>query len=179
MKTKHLTTVAMYLALIILSGMIAIPMPVGVPVVLQNMMLFMAGGILGKKYGTLTAAVFVLAVALGLPVLPGGRGGAAVFFGISGSFFIGYVLAPFLVGLALEKYTKRNFLTFFIVYFLLGAVLINLTGLLSMSIHSGGIKPALVAMAGFLPIDTLKAAFAAWVSERIYATGKLNAFIGS
>ncbi|MGX7047293.1 hypothetical protein RU86_GL000013 [Lactococcus piscium] len=43
----------MFLVLNIISGMIAIPVPaIGVPFVLQNMLIMMTGGFLGKKYGT-------------------------------------------------------------------------------------------------------------------------------
>ncbi|MFR6436827.1 MAG: biotin transporter BioY, partial [Peptoniphilaceae bacterium] len=70
MKTKQLTTMAMYLAIIILSGLLVIPTPLGVPIVLQNMVCALAGAVLGKKNGTFTVFIFLLCIAIGLPVLP-------------------------------------------------------------------------------------------------------------
>ncbi len=66
-------------ALMIVSGVLTIPLPgLPVPIVLQNMMMMLAGGLLGKKFGTLAVSVFLLMVAVGFPVLSGGRGGIAV-----------------------------------------------------------------------------------------------------
>ena len=76
MKTKVLTRVTMMVALMIVSGVLTIPLPgLPVPIVLQNMMMMLAGGLLGKKFGTLAVSVFLLMVAVGFPVLSGGRGG--------------------------------------------------------------------------------------------------------
>ena len=50
MKTKVLTRVTMMVALMIVSGVLTIPLPgLPVPIVLQNMMMMLAGGLLGKK----------------------------------------------------------------------------------------------------------------------------------
>ena len=170
MKTKHLTAMAMYLALIILSGLLIIPTPVGVPIVLQNMVCAMAGAVLGKKHGTLTVLVFLLCIALGLPVLPGGRGGAAVFLGATGSYFIGYLLSPYFVGLALEKVTNRSYVTYLIVFVLFGALLINFSGLLSLYNNSESLSAAFKTMIAFIPVDLIKAVPVAWVAQRIYVS---------
>lgn len=179
MKARQITVMALYLAIIILSGLFQIPTPLGIPIVLQNMVCALGGALLGKKYGTLTALVFVLCVAIGLPVLPGGRGGAAIFFGITGSFFIGYVLSPFFIGLALEKIRSRSYPTYFIVFWIFGALFINLTGILSLSIHSGGIGAAWKAILGFIPGDTIKALLVAWIAKRLLATKNFNSFLKS
>lgn len=53
MNTKVLTRVTMMVALMIVSGVLTIPLPgLPVPIVLQNMMMMLAGGLLGKKYGS-------------------------------------------------------------------------------------------------------------------------------
>ncbi len=176
MKTKQLTTMAMYLALIIFSGLLAIPTPLGIPIILQNMICAMGGAVLGKKNGTLTVCVFLLCIAVGLPVLPGGRGGVAVFFGITGSYFIGYLLSPYAIGLALENLEKmrhRNFATFFFVFALFGALLINFTGLLSLYWTGRNLFAAFQTMIAFIPADLIKSVALAWVCERLYAAKKL------
>lgn len=170
MKTKQLTTMALYLAVIILSGLLVIPTPVGVPVVLQNMVCALAGAVLGKKNGTLTVFVFLLCIAIGLPVLPGGRSGVAVFFGITGSYFIGYLLSPFLIGLALEKVKSRGYLTFLFVFVLFGSLLINFSGLISLYANSESFAAAFKTMIAFVPFDLVKAVPIAWVAQRLYAT---------
>ena len=60
MKTKVLTRVTMMVALMIVSGVLTIPLPgLPVPIVLQNMMMMLAGGLLGKKFGTEKSGAFI------------------------------------------------------------------------------------------------------------------------
>ena len=49
--------------------------PIGpVPIVLQNMFVFLAGLLLGGRWGLASVAVYLLTGALGLPVFAGGMG---------------------------------------------------------------------------------------------------------
>lgn len=174
MKTKQLTVMALYLAMIIVSGLFAIPTPVGIPIVLQNMVCTLGGALLGKKYGTLTVLVFILCIAIGLPVLPGGRGGVAVFAGVTGSFFIGYLLSPYFVGLAIEKCHPKNFFHYFIIFWIFGVLFTNLTGIPSLSYHGDGVMMAIKTIMGFIPGGTVKAIGVAWIAERLLSTGKVK-----
>ena len=89
MTTKHITFTAIMTAIIALLGLVPpIPLPfMPVPIVLQNVGIFLAGILLGKKYGTLSVIVFLILAACGLPVLSGGRGGIGVFAGPSAGFY--------------------------------------------------------------------------------------------
>ena len=75
MTTKHLVYTALMTAIICILGLVpSVPLPfMPVPIVLQNIGIFLAGIILGRKLGTTSVIVFLL-VATGLPVLSGGRG---------------------------------------------------------------------------------------------------------
>lgn len=78
---KHLTQTAMVTALIIVLGFFP-GIPVGfipVPIVLQNMGIFLAAELLGRKYGTIAVGLFLGLVALGLPLLSGGAWGCRDF----------------------------------------------------------------------------------------------------
>ena len=76
-------------AIICILGLVpGVPLPfMPVPIVLQNIGIFLAGIILGRKMGALSVIVFLLLVATGLPVLSGGRGGIGVFVGPSAGFY--------------------------------------------------------------------------------------------
>ena len=76
MTTKHLVYTALMTAIICILGLVpSVPLPfMPVPIVLQNIGIFLAGIILGRKLGTTSVIVFLLLVATGLPVLSGGRG---------------------------------------------------------------------------------------------------------
>ena len=75
MTTKHLVYTALMTAIICILGIVpSVPLPfMPVPIVLQNIGIFLAGIILGRKLGTTSVIVFLLLVATGLPVLSGGR----------------------------------------------------------------------------------------------------------
>ncbi|MFP4925416.1 biotin transporter BioY, partial [Staphylococcus pseudintermedius] len=77
MNTKFLVYTALMTAIIAVMGFIpAIPLPfIPVPIVLQNVGIFLAGILLGRRYGTLSVIVFLLLVFMGAPLLSGGRGG--------------------------------------------------------------------------------------------------------
>ena len=79
-------------AVICILGLVpGIPLPfMPVPIVLQNIGIFLAGVILGRKYGALSVIIFLLLAATGLPLLSGGRGGIGVFAGPSAGFLFLY-----------------------------------------------------------------------------------------
>jgi biotin transport system substrate-specific component len=63
----------------------------------------LAGAVLGRWRGAAAVLVFLLLVALGLPLLAGGRGGLGVFFGPSVGFLVGFPVAAFVIGWLTER----------------------------------------------------------------------------
>lgn len=171
--TKGLTQMALMLALIILGGVFAIPVPaIGVPVVLQNMIIMLTGGLLGKKRGSLTVAVFLGLVALGLPLLSGGRGGAAVFVGPTAGFILGFLLCPLVEGVLLKVLGSQHYWQLWLVYWLGGALFINFCGSFSLAIVGhmswwAGLKLAAL----YVPLDTLKVVVVALIHQRLHRLG--------
>lgn len=79
---------------------ITIPLPfTPVPINLATLAVFLAGGLLGTKYGVLSQVIYVLCGAVGLPVFAGFSGGAGVLAGATGGFIAGYIVCALLVGL--------------------------------------------------------------------------------
>lgn len=67
------------------------------------------GGILGKKYGSISLIVYILLGAVGVPVFAGFKGGLGVLAGPTGGYIIGYLAAAFLTGLLVELvFTKTG-----------------------------------------------------------------------
>ena len=88
-----------------------ISIPLGftpVPVNLATLAVFLAGGILGSRYGTVSLAVYTLLGAAGIPVFAGFRGGFSVLAGPTGGYIIGYIAAAFLTGLIIERGLRRD-----------------------------------------------------------------------
>jgi biotin transport system substrate-specific component len=74
-----------------------------VPVTLQTLGVMLAGSILGWKRGALSVLVLLALVAAGLPLLSGGRGGLAVFFGPSAGYLIGWVFGAAAIGWMVQR----------------------------------------------------------------------------
>ena len=92
---------------------IRIPVPGGIPIVIQEMLCMLSGLILGPIYGSLSVLVFLLLGGLGLPVFSGGGGFDKIFNGPTGGFLIGYFVAAFTGGLIVQIFVKdeRKILT--------------------------------------------------------------------
>jgi biotin transport system substrate-specific component len=76
---------SLFAALTAVGAFLAIPIG-PVPIVLQNMFVYLAGLLLGGRWGLASVGVYLLAGACGLPVFAGGLGGISRFIGPTGGF---------------------------------------------------------------------------------------------
>ncbi len=98
MKTKNITYIAIFAALISILSVISIPTPWGVPFTLQTFSISLAGFVLGKKYGSLATITYLLLGAVGLPVFAGLTGGISSFVSVTGGFLFGFIFLAFFSG---------------------------------------------------------------------------------
>ena len=77
---------------------------VGVPVTAQSLGPMLAGGVLGARRGGLSMLLFLALVAMGLPLLAGGRGGFGVFFGPTAGYLVGWVFVAIVIGALVERF---------------------------------------------------------------------------
>ncbi|SIQ83114.1 biotin transporter BioY [Bosea sp. TND4EK4] len=77
---------------------------IGVPVTAQSLGAMLAGGVLGARRGALSMVLFLALVAMGLPLLSGGRGGIGVFLGPTAGYLFGWIFAAFVVGFLVELF---------------------------------------------------------------------------
>lgn len=105
MKTKHMTLVALFAAIIVvLAAIPAIPLPFSpVPITLQPLGVFLCAALLGSKLGGLSVLIYVLLGAIGLPVFSSGAAGIGVILGPTGGYLIGFVIGAFVIGFLMEK----------------------------------------------------------------------------
>lgn len=97
---RDIARVAVFAAIIIALGIVGpIPGPVGVPITAQTLGVMLAGAVLGWRRGAAAVLVVLVLVAVGLPVLSGGRGGLGVFAGPTAGYVLGWVLGAAVVGL--------------------------------------------------------------------------------
>jgi biotin transport system substrate-specific component len=101
---QNFTRIVLFAALIAVLGLVPpIPLAFGVPISAQSLGVMLAGAVLGSWRGAAAVLVVQLIVALGLPVLAGGRGGLGVFVGPTAGFLIGWLPAAFVTGLVVER----------------------------------------------------------------------------
>ena len=97
--TRDIARVAVFAAIIAALGLVGpIPVPGLVPITAQTLGIILAGAVLGPRRGAAAVTVFLLLVFIGLPLLSGGHGGAAVFVGVSAGYLIGWIPGAFVVG---------------------------------------------------------------------------------
>jgi len=102
--------IAMFSAIICIGSFIIIPIGT-IPIVLQNMLVILAGLLLGFPHGAASVGLFLVLGTLGFPVFSGGKGGLAILTGPTGGFLIGYFFAAIIVGIIAKKpsTTENNF----------------------------------------------------------------------
>lgn len=176
MTTRDLVLAALFTAIIIVLGLIP-PVPVAfipVPITAQSMGVMLAGCIIGAKRGALAYALLVILVAIGLPVLSGGRGGLGVLMGPTAGYIFGWVVGSFVTGLVAEQFVRegqsaaRQIGGFVIASLIGGIVVVYAIGMPWLSLVTG--TPFSKVVAGslaFIPGDLLKAVIAALAARAV------------
>ncbi|WP_421566599.1 biotin transporter BioY [Ochrobactrum sp. EDr1-4] len=172
MSTRSLVLIALFTAIIVVLGLIP-PIMIGffpVPIHAQSMGVLLAGTVLGARAGALTVLLLWVLVAVGLPVLSGGRGGLAVFLSPTAGYLVGFLPAAFVTGWLSDKVahriTGRGKLAFgFFVAAALGVVIDHAFGIAWLAFAAGlTLAEATIGNLIFVPGDLIKAAIAAYVS---------------
>lgn len=101
---RSVALIAIFAALIAALGFLPpLQLASGVPITAQSLGVMLCGTVLGAKRGGLAAVLFVALVALGLPLLAGGRGGLGVFTGPTAGFVVGFPVAAYVTGFVMEQ----------------------------------------------------------------------------
>ncbi|MDR3371527.1 biotin transporter BioY [Rhodoferax sp.] len=102
--SRSLALVSLFAALLAVFGLIPkIDLPLGVPITLQTLGVMLAGCMLGPKRALQAVTLFLCAVALGLPLLSGGRGGLGVFLAPSTGYLLGWPFGALVTGWVMSK----------------------------------------------------------------------------
>lgn len=139
-----------------------------VPVVLQNTGPLLAGSVLGARRGSASVLLFLVLVALGLPLLSGGRGGPAPFAGPSGGFMLGWLLSAFVVGLIVQRFAPRPGIGALLLANAAGVVADYLVGIPYWATFTGDLGAAAVQSVVFLPGDAVKLVLVSLVAVAVH-----------
>ncbi len=160
MQTKEntLVMVALFAALVAVLGLIpAIPMPWGVPITAQSLGVMLAGAVLGGRKGGLALVLFVFLVALGLPLLAGGRGGLGVFASPTVGFVLGFPVAAFVTGAVMSRSGMNPVLASGIASFIGGIVVLYVMGIAGFYLMTDkSLVASITIMATYIPGDVVK-----------------------
>ena len=166
---RSLTYGALFAALIAALGLLPkISLTFGVPITAQSMGIMLCGTLLGAKRGSLSVLLFLLLVALGLPLLSGGRGGLGLFVSVSGGFLISWPVAAFVTGWIVEKWRGTSLKWVAMVASLAGCVVMYVFGIAGMAIvlKKSFTEATMQAMV-FVPGDILKAVMTGFITSAI------------
>ncbi|GLQ29189.1 biotin transporter BioY [Sulfitobacter pacificus] len=167
MTTRDIVFVALFSA--IMAALAAFPpvtLPlIGVPITAQSLGVMLAGGVLGALRGGLAVILFLILVAIGLPLLAGGRGGFGVFLGPTGGYLIGWIVAAIVIGYMMERYwIGLNYLKASAGCLIGGVVVLYAIGVpWSAVVVKIPVSTALIGSLPFIPGDVVKALIAAAV----------------
>lgn len=121
---------------IIMGSQISIDVPMSpVPIVLANFFTLLAGLVLGKKWGSVSVALYLLCGALGFPVFAKNTGGLQTLFGATGGYLFAYLVSTFFVGMISER-GKHGWLRDFFAL-VVGVLILFFIGLPWLKISSG------------------------------------------
>ncbi len=129
-KVVRICYIAAFTAIIcVISLLPGIPLPGGVPMTLQTLIIPMAGIILGPVDGFIATLIYVLLGAVGLPVFSGFTGGLGVIMGATGGFIISFPVLALISGLGV-LFRKPSIGRYVALYgfLILGAVVNYLVG---------------------------------------------------
>jgi biotin transport system substrate-specific component len=169
-KTRDLAYIALFAAITAVLGLVPAIAVGPVPITAQTLGVMLAGAILGARRAFLALLLFLVLVAIGLPVLPGGGGGLAAFTTPSAGYLCAWPVGAFVVGLLTERFWRRydlarglvaNVVGGIVVIYAIGVPVLKLvTGLpWSTALWSGA--------AVFIPGDLVKAVIAAVIAVQV------------
>jgi biotin transport system substrate-specific component len=169
---RDLALIAVFAGIIAALGLLPPLTPFGaaVPITAQTLGVMLAGGILGARRGALSVTLLLALVAIGLPLLAGGRGGLGVFFGPSVGYLVGWVLGAFVVGWLTERGGAPYRLSWGLVANLVGGVLVvYAVGIPAVALIADlPITVAAVQSALYVPGDLIKVVIAALVAQGVH-----------
>jgi biotin transport system substrate-specific component len=146
---------SLFSALTAVGAFLAIPIG-PVPIVLQNMFVYLAGLLMGSRWGLASVGVYLLAGACGLPVFAGGLGGIGRIVGPTGGYLIGYLPTVYIIGKISARTHQRAGTD--VLAMICGTIVLYACGVTWLKIVTG-MAPAKALAAGMFPFligDALK-----------------------
>ncbi|WP_125105912.1 MULTISPECIES: biotin transporter BioY [Gulosibacter] len=169
--TTDLARIAVMAALIAVLGLPGTIMLGGaVPITAQTLGVMLAGAVLGSWRGAASVLTVLALVALGLPLLAGGRGGLGVFVAPSVGYLLGWLVGAFLVGVIVRAGASKPQWWRVALGCLVGGMLaVYAVGIPLQSLITGlGLWETLLSSLVFVPGDLIKVAIATVITLALW-----------
>lgn len=165
--TKDIVYIALFAALTAALGLMPpIPTGFGINITAQSLGVMLAGGVLGAKRGGLAMVLFLALIAVGLPLLAGGRGGMPALAGPWSGYVLAWPLCSFLIGYILARFENANVWIIGAIIAFGGIVVMHAFGIIWYAWYSEIPLPvAFINNSVFIPGDLIKVAIAAVVTN--------------
>lgn len=165
--------VAVFTALIIVFAFVSIPTPtVGVPIVLQNAVIILAGLVLGGRRGFFVGLLFIALGLVGLPILAGGRSALSAIAGPTVGYLVGYVVSPAIAGFIAYRAprSKGGMTVVLAIAGVVGLAVQYLCGIVGLMVRSDmSFGAAAVAQGPFVIPDLIKVAVMVVIAVGVHA----------
>jgi len=168
---KNIVYIALFAGLIAALGLLPkLTLVSGIPITAQSLGVMLCGVILGSKRGALAVLLFLSLVALGLPLLAGGRGGLGVFTTPWAGFLFGFPIAAFTTGYLMEKFRNMPINYVASISSIFGSIIVLYTIAIPYYMITAKMNfiSSLVIMSPFIPGDIIKCILAGFIANGIY-----------
>ena len=168
---KNIVYIALFSGLIAVLGLLPkLTLVSGTPITAQSLGVMLCGIILGAKRGALAVLLFLSLVALGLPLLAGGRGGLGVFTTPWAGFLFGFPFAAFVTGYIMERLRSLPISIVASFSAIIGSIFILYA--IAIPYYMIGAKmnffQSILTMSPFIPGDILKCILAGFIVNGIH-----------
>lgn len=170
MKTKDLAYIALFAAITAVLGLVPAIAVGPVPITAQTLGVMLAGSVLGARRGFLSQLLFLVLVAIGLPLLASGAGGLAVFAGPTAGYLISWPIAAFVVGWLTERFWARYNLAWGVLANIVGGIVVIYAIGVPVLAVIANLSPGAAIVSGALPFvvgDLIKAVLAAAIAVQV------------
>ncbi|WP_295803444.1 biotin transporter BioY [uncultured Corynebacterium sp.] len=165
--------VAVFTALIIVFAFVSIPTPTaGVPIVIQNAVIILAGLVLGGRRGFFVGLLFMALGLVGLPILAGGRSALSAIAGPTVGYLVGYIIAPAIAGFIAYRAprNKGGMIVTLAIAGIIGLAIQYLCGSLGLMVRSDmSFGAAILAQGPFIIPDLIKVAIMVAIAAGVHA----------
>ena len=171
-RTRDLALIASFAGFVAVLGLVPAFSPLGypVPITLQTLGVMITGAVLGGRRAAASLCLFLALVAVGLPLLAGGRGGLGVFAGPSAGYLIGFPVAAYVIGtLVYRRGAPYNLVYGFASIVFGGIIVLYAIGVPVTAWRAGiSLRAALTGSLLFLVGDVAKAVVATIVAGAVH-----------